>query len=113
MKPLCGLDSTSTVRAGMTSTSTLSSAASVGMVARAVVNVVHAQQVHMLFRARLLEGRFGPGDESLEVDLFTEDQVPWDEIAFGSVRFALEKYFEDRRDGQRRLHMTALKPMPR
>ncbi len=78
----------------------------------AVVNVVHAQQVHMLFRARLVGG-FGAGDESLEVQLFSEDRVPWDDIAFGSVRYALEKFFEDRREGVQRMHMTALKPMPR
>jgi len=60
----------------------------------ATVDVVQAGQVHMFYTARLLGG-FGAGDESLEVDLFSEERVPWGEISFPSVRFALERYFED------------------
>ena len=74
----------------------------------AVVDVVHARQVHMMYRATLLDGRFGPGEESLEVALFEPGEIPWDEIAFLSVRFALEKYFEDRAAGVERLHTTVL-----
>ena len=40
----------------------------------------------------------------------TEDEVPWDDIAFASVRFGLEAWFEDRRLGRPRLHMTAFHP---
>jgi len=60
----------------------------------ATVDVVHAGQVHIFFTARLL-GDFAPGDESLEVELFGYDEIPWDDIAFMSNRFALEKYVED------------------
>lgn len=60
----------------------------------ATVDVVQAGQVHVFYTARLLGG-FGAGDESLEAALFGEDDVPWDEISFPSVRFALECYFED------------------
>ncbi|NGX14831.1 NUDIX hydrolase [Wenzhouxiangella sp. XN24] len=74
----------------------------------AVVDVVHARQVHVMFRARLLDGRFGAGAESLEVALFDPGDIPWDEIAFLSVRFALEKFLEDRAAGVVRLHTTAL-----
>ena len=38
-------------------------------------------QVHLLFRAQLLDLDFSPGSESLEVRLFTENEIPWDEIA--------------------------------
>jgi ADP-ribose pyrophosphatase YjhB (NUDIX family) len=69
-----------------------------------VVNVLHAAQVHIMFRARMVSDRHGPGAESLETTLFTEQQVPWEEIAFESVHFSLERYFTDRREGAERQH---------
>jgi ADP-ribose pyrophosphatase YjhB (NUDIX family) len=72
----------------------------------AIVNVLHAHQVHVMFRARLLDGSFGAGVESLEVALFDESQVPWSEIAFPSGNYALRRYFDDRRHGREGLHMT-------
>jgi len=56
----------------------------------AIVDVVRANQVHMMFRARMLNERYGAGHESLEVRLIEPDDIPWDEIAFASVRFGLE-----------------------
>jgi ADP-ribose pyrophosphatase YjhB (NUDIX family) len=76
----------------------------------AIVDVVRAQQVHMLFRARMLNGRYGAGDESLEVRLIEPDDIPWEDIAFASVRFGLEAWLEDRRTGRPRLHTTAFRP---
>jgi ADP-ribose pyrophosphatase YjhB (NUDIX family) len=61
----------------------------------ASVDVVDAGQVHLFFTARLIS-EYAPGDESLEVQLFSPDEIPWDDIAFQSGRYALEKYFEDR-----------------
>lgn len=61
----------------------------------ASVDVVHAGQVHLFFTARLL-GDFAVGDESLDVAMYSEADIPWDDIAFLSGRFALQKYFEDR-----------------
>jgi ADP-ribose pyrophosphatase YjhB (NUDIX family) len=74
----------------------------------AVVHVLHADQVHVMFRARLPEPRYGVGAESLEVRLVTEAEVPWADIAFRSVDFALRQYFEDRRLGVERHHFTAI-----
>jgi len=74
----------------------------------AVVDVVHARQVHVMFRATLVGEEFGAGEESLEVDLFEPARIPWDEIAFPSVRFALERFLADREAGVRRLHTIAL-----
>ena len=74
----------------------------------AVVHVLHADQVHMMFRARLPEPRYGVGVESLEVMLCDEADVPWSGIAFRSVEFALRRYFEDRRLGVDRHHFTTL-----
>ena len=70
----------------------------------AVLNVVRVGQVHLFYRARLLDTDFHPGPESIEVRLFEESQVPWDELAFRTVRETLLRYFEDCRRGQFRLH---------
>ena len=61
-------------------------------------------QVYMHFLATLNELDFQPTEESLEVQLFTEEEIPWKEIAFTSSSFTLKKYFEDRRNGKRQLH---------
>jgi ADP-ribose pyrophosphatase YjhB (NUDIX family) len=65
-------------------------------------------QVHILFRARLLDLDFGPGQESLEVKLFSEAEIPWDKIAFRPVRFSLEHYFAERQSGRFSLHIGEL-----
>ena len=61
----------------------------------ASVDVIDAGQVHIFFSGKLVSD-YGVGEESLEVGLFGEDEIPWDEIAFQSGKFALKKYFEDR-----------------
>ena len=61
----------------------------------ASVDVVDAGQVHIFFCGKLVGG-FGVGEESLDTALFSEDEIPWDDLAFHSGRFALKKYFEDR-----------------
>lgn len=74
----------------------------------AIIDVVHARQVHMMFRATMVGEEFGAGLESLETKLFLEEEVPWADIAFPSVRFALEKWFEDRSLDRHMLHSTVL-----
>lgn len=69
------------------------------------VNLPHINQVYMLFRGRLLDLDFSPGDESLEVELMTEDQMPWDAMAFPTVTEALKLYFADRAAGGFGVHM--------
>ncbi|MBT8108054.1 MAG: NUDIX hydrolase [Gammaproteobacteria bacterium] len=61
----------------------------------ACVDVVEAGQVHLFYTGNLV-GDYGAGEETLEAALFSEDEIPWDEIAFQSGAFALQKYFEDR-----------------
>lgn len=58
-------------------------------------NLPMINQVYMFFRAELANLEFAAGAESLEVALFTEAQIPWDEIAFPVVRSTLEHYFAD------------------
>jgi ADP-ribose pyrophosphatase YjhB (NUDIX family) len=79
----------------------------------AVVHVLHADQVHVMFRATLPKPAFGAGEESLEVVLFDEHELPWQDIAFRSVDFALRRYLEDRRAGVDRHHFTAIDLRPR
>ena len=62
-------------------------------------NLTHIDQVYMLYRGRLIDLDFGPGDESLEVRLFARDEVPWDELAFQVVRETLRFYFRDQESG--------------
>jgi ADP-ribose pyrophosphatase YjhB (NUDIX family) len=62
-----------------------------------LMNVARVGQVHLYYRARLLSDVFDPGTETIEARLFTEDEIPWDEIAFRTVRETLEHYFADRR----------------
>lgn len=69
-----------------------------------LMNVARVGQVHIYYRARLLSDRFDPGHETIEARLFTEDQIPWDEIAFRTVKETLEHYFEDRRRGSFSFH---------
>ena len=72
----------------------------------AITHVLHAAQVHVTFRARLTDGRFGVGAESLECFLCQEADIPWDEIAFPSIEFALRCYFMDRNASLERLHFN-------
>lgn len=60
-------------------------------------NLPQVNQVYFIFRARLLDLDFQPGAESLEARLFTEKEIPWEQIAFRTVRTTLEQYFTDRR----------------
>lgn len=68
----------------------------------------YINQVHLLFRARLLDLDFGPGQESLEVRLFREADIPWNEIAFRPVRLTLEHYFAERHSGKFSFHIGEL-----
>jgi ADP-ribose pyrophosphatase YjhB (NUDIX family) len=79
----------------------------------AVVHVLHADQVHVMFRARLPRPEFGVSPESLEVRLCEESEIPWSDIAFRSVDFALRRYLEDRRTGLEQHHFTAIDLRPR
>ena len=69
-----------------------------------VLSVPRVGQVHLFYRARLLSDVFDPGFETLEARLFAEHEIPWDEIAFRTVRETLEHFFADRGHGQFAVH---------
>lgn len=73
-----------------------------------MVSVPFIDQLHLLFRARLLDLDFAPGTESLEVKLFDEADIPWDELAFRSVSLTLRTFFEERRQGSFGVHHFTL-----
>ena len=68
------------------------------------MSIPRVGQVHVFYLARLLHERFDPGHESLEARLFTEGDLPWDELAFTTVRETLKRFFADRRLGQFGVH---------
>ncbi len=69
-----------------------------------VLNVARVGQLHLYYRARLLDAEFAPGPETIEARLFGEAAIPWEELAFRTVRETLRCFFEDRRNGRFELH---------
>ena len=61
-----------------------------------LLNVARVHQVHMFYLAELLDLDFNPGEESLDVQLFSEKDIPWDDLAFPTIRTTLELFFADR-----------------
>jgi ADP-ribose pyrophosphatase YjhB (NUDIX family) len=78
-----------------------------------IYNVPYINQVHVLFRARLLDLDFKPGIESLDVKLFNESEIPWDTLAFRVIREPLRHYFEERRSGKLGFHMGTIEEVPK
>ncbi|HLA72358.1 MAG TPA: NUDIX hydrolase [Steroidobacteraceae bacterium] len=73
-----------------------------------LANVTHARQVHVFFRARMLAPDFGVTHESLEVRLVTEQEIPWNDLAFPSTEFALRRFVEDRAAGVEHHHVAEM-----
>ena len=69
-----------------------------------VLNVVRVGQVHFFYRARMLDTSLAPGPETIEAQLFSEAEIPWEQIAFRTVKETLHRYFDDRRKGQFGIH---------
>jgi len=57
----------------------------------AVYSIPRISQVQILFRAQLAGG-FAPGPESEAVALFAWEEIPWSELAFPSVHWALQHF---------------------
>lgn len=73
-----------------------------------VLDVVRSGQVHLYHLARLLDTEFDPGPETIECGLFSEDEIPWEQIAFRTVERTLRYYFADRRRGAFGVHTEAI-----
>lgn len=73
-----------------------------------VIDVVRAGQVHVFYRARMLDTTLAPGPETIEARLFAEPELPWADLAFRTVRRTLEHYIADRRAGAFPVHTGAI-----
>jgi ADP-ribose pyrophosphatase YjhB (NUDIX family) len=73
-----------------------------------MISLPQINQVYVMFRARLLDLGFGPGPESLEVRLFDEAEIPWNELAFRTIARTLRNYLLDRKLGEFPVHVSAL-----
>lgn len=60
----------------------------------AIYDIPRISQVQLIYRARLTAADIAAGPESREVRLFAWDQIPWEELAFPSVRWALDHWHE-------------------
>ena len=70
-----------------------------------LVNVARVGQVHLFYRAQLISDQFQPGVETQEAMLFSEADIPWDELAFRTVKETLERFFADRKAGSFGFHV--------
>ena len=66
----------------------------------------HINQIHFFYLADLLDENYGPTSESIEVKLFDESEIPWDELAFPTVKKTLEYYIQDKKDNNFSCHST-------
>ena len=64
-----------------------------------VFNLPHISQVYLFYRARLTDDGFSPGEETTDVALFDEQDIPWDALAFPVITNTLRHYFSDRQSG--------------
>jgi len=69
------------------------------------ISLAHINQVYMMFLADLVDTDYAAGEESLEVQLFTQEQIPWDEIAFPVIGETMKLFFEDRARGTFQIHV--------
>ncbi len=74
-----------------------------------MISVQYVNQVHLFYRARLVDLEFRPGVESLEVALFEEAGLPWKDIAFRTVGLTLRHWFADRARGAFEFHAEDIK----
>ncbi|MCK4710878.1 MAG: NUDIX hydrolase [Gammaproteobacteria bacterium] len=76
----------------------------------AMYDIPHISQVYMIYRAQLAENDFSPGTESLEVKLFSRDEIPWELLAFSVIREILINYFNDQEKEYFQLHTGIITP---
>lgn len=77
-----------------------------------MISVPHISQVHVIYLARLVDLDFSPGEESLAVELFGEQEIPWDEIAFRTIGLTLRHFFADRATGLYRFRSSSIDGPP-
>lgn len=76
----------------------------------AVLSLPRISQVHMIFRGTMNRPEFRAGTESLDVQLFTLGEIPWEDLAFPVIREALERYVADAARGTFSMHFGSVIP---
>jgi ADP-ribose pyrophosphatase YjhB (NUDIX family) len=71
-----------------------------------LMNVTRVGQEHFFYRARLTSDQFDPGHETQEARLFSEQDIPWDDLAFRTVKETLQHYFADLKKGKFEIHQV-------
>lgn len=73
-----------------------------------VISLPHVNQIYIMYKARLMDLNFSAGIESLDVQLFAEHEIPWNDLAFRTIEFTLKHYFQDRQQGNFNVHTHSL-----
>ena len=73
-----------------------------------VIDVPKVGQVHFFFLAKLLSDQFNPGHETMEAKLFEEADIPWDDLAFRTVRETLKAFYANRKAGEFGFHQLVI-----
>jgi ADP-ribose pyrophosphatase YjhB (NUDIX family) len=73
-----------------------------------IISVPAVGQMHLHYRAKLLSEVYDPGYETTEVRLFSEDDLPWDEMAFRTIKTTIKHFFNDYKAGIFHLHEVDL-----
>jgi len=76
-------------------------------------DIPHVNQVYVMFHGRMPEHEFGPGAESLCCELVSEEQIPWEQLAFPVVERTLRLFLQDRREAAHRIHTGGIEPRRR
>ncbi len=69
-----------------------------------VFSIAHINQVYTMYLGDLVDGQASAGEESLDVALLTEDEIPWQAIAFQVINETLKLYFQDKKQGRFKTH---------
>jgi ADP-ribose pyrophosphatase YjhB (NUDIX family) len=76
----------------------------------ALFNICYVNQIYLMFRARLIDDSLKAGSESTEVRLFSEKDIPWNQIAFTVIEATLQRYFKDKPAGLFPFHIGDILP---
>ena len=79
----------------------------------AIFNIPQINQVYMLHLAEVINEDYSKTSESLEVEFFSESEIPWQELAFPFVPTTLKNYFKDCKKGKYPLTTQIIERPPR
>lgn len=76
----------------------------------ALYNLASVNQVYLFYLAQLTSFDFDGGSESLEVKLFSPDDIPYEEMAFSSSTYAIRQYLSYADTEFHGVHIGSWKP---